>query len=135
MSENSQGILALVGRILLSLIFILSAFNKLGNVTGTTGYMAAHGMPAVKFFLVMAVVFELLGGLMVLSGYRARLGAVLLIVFIVPATLIFHNFWAFEGMERQQQMINFLKNISILGGLLVVVGLGPGNIAVGRKKG
>jgi len=135
MSDNTGGSLALVGRILLSSIFILSAFNKLGSFSQTAAYMAQHNMPAVRFFLVIAVLFELVGGFLLLTGYRARLGAVLLAVFIIPATLIFHNFWAFEGMERQQQMINFLKNVSILGGLVMVMALGPGGKSLGSKEG
>jgi len=134
MSDKYQGTVTLIGRILLSAIFIMSAFNKLGSFGGTAGYMAQHGIPAVSFFLVMAIIFELLGGLMVLTGYQARLGSILLIIFIIPVTLIFHNFWAFQGMEREMQFINFLKNVSILGGLLVVLGLGPGRMSLGAGR-
>ncbi len=69
-----------------------------------------------------------------LLGFKARVGAVLLIIFLIPATLIFHNFWAFEGMERQMQMIMFMKNLAILGGLLLVLGLGPGPISVDQRQ-
>jgi len=125
----------LLGRILLSLIFVMSGFSKIGGWEQTAGYMASKGMPLVPLFLVAAMLIEVLGGLSVLLGLKARVGAAALILFLVPASLIFHNFWTLEGMEQQVQMIMFMKNLSILGGLLLVVGLGSGPLSLdGRKK-
>ncbi len=118
----------------LALIFIVSGINKIMDWDGTAGYMASKGMPMVPLFLLGALVFELVGGLSVLLGFKARMGAILLIIFIVPATLIFHNFWTLEGMERQIQMMMFMKNLAILGGLLLVLGLGPGPASLDEKK-
>lgn len=128
--EGTYRYVPLVGRILLSLIFILSGIGKITNLSATSGYMASKGMPAVHFFLVMAILFELGGGLSVLTGFKARLGALALIVFVIPATLIFHNFWAYSGMEQQNQMIHFLKNVAILGGLAMVTAFGPGTLSL-----
>lgn len=114
-----------LGRILLSLIFVMSGVNKLGDWSGTAEYMANHGMPMVNVLLAGAVVFEIVGGLLVMTGFMGRIGAAMLIVFLIPATLIFHNFWALEGQEQQMQMIMFLKNLSIGGGLLFLLGMGP----------
>ena len=111
---------ALVGRVLLVLIFLLSSGNKISNFSEVQGYMASQGMPATAVFLVGAIVFLVIGGLSVLLGFKARVGAVLLIAFIVPASLIFHNFWAYEGQQQQQQMIHFMKNIAILGALISI---------------
>ncbi|MGC8915448.1 MAG: DoxX family protein [Thermoanaerobaculum sp.] len=116
------------------MIFIVSGINKIMDWDGTAGYMASKGMPMVPLFLLGALVFELVGGLSVLLGFKARMGAILLIIFIVPATLIFHNFWTLEGMERQIQMMMFMKNLAILGGLLLVLGLGPGPASLDEKK-
>ena len=124
----------LAGRILLALIFIMSGLNKIGAWDQTVGYMAAKGMPMVPLFLGGAIAFEVLGGLSVLLGFKARLGAAALVVFLVPASIIFHNFWAFEGMEQQTQMVMFLKNVSILGGLLLVIGMGAGPLSVDQRK-
>ena len=132
--EKLQYVTPLAGRGLLSLIFIMSAFGKVTSWEGTAGYMASKGMPAVPFFLTAAILFELFGGLSVLAGYKARLGAIALIIFLIPATLIFHNFWAYQGMEQQMQMINFLKNLSIVGGLLLVTAFGPGPLSVDQRK-
>ena len=115
-----------LGRLLLSAIFLMSGANKLFRWSETADQMRAEGMVAVPFFLLMAVIFELGGGLSVLLGVKARLGALALIVFLVPVTLIFHDFWQYEGAEQQMQMIHFMKNLSILGGLTLVFAHGAG---------
>jgi len=120
----------LAGRVLLSLIFLAAGAGKLMDWTGTQAYMESHGMPLVPVLLVMAVLVEIGGGLAVLLGYQARWGALALLLFLIPATLIFHNFWAYDGMARQAQMQNFLKNLAIMGGLLLVVGFGPGPLSL-----
>jgi len=124
----------LIGRIFLAMIFLMSGFNKITGWEGTSGYMSSKGMPLVSMFLFGAIVFELLGGLSVLLGFRARLGAFVLIIFLIPATLIFHDFWAFEGMIRQTQMIMFMKNLTIIGGLLMVIGFGSGPFSLDLRK-
>lgn len=124
---------SLAGRILLSLIFLLSGLSKIGGWNETAAYMASKGMPMVPFFLVGAIVLELLGGLSVLLGLKARVGAAALFVYLIPTTLIFHNFWALEGMEQQVQMIMFMKNCSIMGGLLLVLSLGPGPLSLDHR--
>jgi putative oxidoreductase len=128
-----QGFVALLARVLLSAIFVLSGVNKIMDWSGTEGYMESKEMPLVPLLHVGAIVFELGGGLLVLSGFKARWGAVALILFIIPATLIFHNFWAVPETQRQEQMINFLKNVAILGGLLMVVAFGPGGFSLDRR--
>jgi putative oxidoreductase len=132
--ENTKSFFVLSGRILLSLIFVMSGFSKISGWENTLGYMASKGMPMTQFFLFMAIVIEIAGGLSLLMGYKTRVGASLLIVFLIPATLIFHNFWTLTGMEQQMQMIMFMKNLAIIGGLLVVAGFGPGQISLDARK-
>ena len=110
----------IAGRVFLSLIFILSGLGKLFHFHDSAAVMAAKGMPAASLFLAGAITFEIVGGLSVLTGFKARWAALALVVFLIPTTLIFHNFWAFQGMAQQEQMANFLKNISIMGGLLLL---------------
>ena len=93
--------------------------------------MRAAGMPAVWLFLPAAILLELGGGVAILTGYGARIGAAALIVFLIPTTLIFHPFWQASGMERTVQMINFMKNLAIMGGLLIVV---PASAAAERTS-
>src|SRR5262245_55080115 len=84
---------ALAGRILISMIFVLSGTMKFVDWNGTAASMQKHGMPMINFLLPAAALFELVGGLSVLLGYKSRFGALLLFVFLIPATLIFHAFW------------------------------------------
>lgn len=130
MTESTQNLLVLIGRVLLSLIFVLSGLDKITGWYDTGAYMASKGIPFVSFFLGAAIVLELGGGLLVALGYRARLGALALSVFVISTTLVFHNFWAVAGPDVQLQTIMFLKNLSMLGGLLLVVAYGPGRFSV-----
>jgi putative oxidoreductase len=134
MSESLKAPLGLVGRILLSLIFILAGIGKLTDWSGTEQYMAAHGMVAVPFFLTMAVLFELGAGTCLLLGWQTRWAALALIVFLIPTTLIFHNFWAYSGPQRMEQMHNFLKNIAIMGGLTTLVAAGAVGWALDNRR-
>lgn len=123
-----------LGRLLLSAIFCMSGVNKVLHWSKTSEQMQAEGMVWVPLFLALAILFELAGGLSVLLGVRARLGALVLIVFLVPVTAIFHDFWQYEGQAQMQQMIQFTKNSAILGGLLLVVTHGAGPISFDRHR-
>jgi putative oxidoreductase len=127
MNAALEGPLNLAGRILLALIFVASGFGKIADREGTEGYMASAGMVAVPVFLAGAIVFEIVGGLSVATGFKARWGAFALIVFLIPTTLIFHAFWReTEPGPSRVQMINFLKNVAIMGGMLTIVARGAG---------
>jgi putative oxidoreductase len=120
-----QNYVLLIARALLSALFIWSGINKILDPAGTQQYMAAYGMPWTSVFLVAAIVTELGGGLSVLLGYRSRLGAAVLALFLIPATLIFHTNFA-----DPIQQIMFMKNLAIFGGLLMIVQIGSGQIAL-----
>jgi len=129
-AATCQAITALFGRIFLSAIFLLSAFGKIMDWSGTTQHMAEKGMVATSFFLTVALILEVFGGLSVLFGFFTRWGAAALIVFLVCVTPVFHNFWAEEGMARMNQMQHFMKNAAMMGGLLMVAALGPGRFSL-----
>lgn len=116
---------SLFGRVLLVLIFLNSGIGKIGNFDGTAQYMAKFGMPMPSFFLVGAIFLELVGCITVILGYFTRFGALLLIVFLIPTTLIFHT-----RFGDQVQMIMFMKNVSMLGGCLVLLAHGPGRFSL-----
>jgi putative oxidoreductase len=126
---------SVAGRVLLSLIFLVSGVGKAFDWSGTASYMEAHGMRAVPFFLSAAIVLEIGGGLSLLLGCRARWGALALAVFLVPATIIFHNPLLVEGAERQAQVVQLLKNLAIFGGLLFVFGRGAGPYSIDGERG
>ena len=115
-----------LARFFLAAIFVASGFGKIADFSGTQGYMASVGMPATALFLVGAILVEVLGGLALIVGYRARLAAIALVGFLVPATLLFHAFWAAPPEAAQMQMISFMKNLALIGGLLFVAASGAG---------
>ena len=135
MFNTLQNPLALIGRLLLALIFITSGASKIGGFAGTVGYIASKGMPAASVFAVLAIIIELGGGLAVAVGFMTRWAALALAVFCVVAALIFHNFWAVPADQVMMQQINFWKNISITGGFLVLAAFGPGAISIDAKRG
>jgi len=132
--DKLQSYSPVIGRILLTLIFFMSGLHKITDWESSAGYMASKGMPAVSFFLGMAIILEIGGGLSVLLGYKARLGALALIIFVIPATFLFHNFWAMPAEQQQIQMILFMKNLAMIGGLLFVVAFGAGQISLDNRK-
>lgn len=109
-----------IGRILIAVIFLVSGFRKAVDWEGTAGYMEAMGMVAVPLFLILAMIVELAGGLSLLSGFKVSWGALALFLFLIPVTLIFHGWWRFPEDEQEIEMIMFLKNLAIMGGLLFI---------------
>ena len=141
-----QSLIGFLGRALLSIIFISSAVNKIFDWQNTLQYftqtmtdwlalsvgsdLLQHsiewGLVNATLLLIVATIFELAGGLMVFLGLWTRLGALLLFLFMIPVTLVFHHFWQLQGPDRMLQMMMFMKNVSIIGGLLIVLAYGRG---------
>ena len=124
----------LVGRFLITAIFFVSGYHKIIGFSAVAGMMGKMGMPLPELLLVGAIVFELGGGLMVLLGWHARWGALLLAVFTIPATLMFHNFWAVDTAQYQSQLNHFMKNLAILGALVYIMAMGSGPFSLGKKS-
>jgi putative oxidoreductase len=121
---------ALVGRLLMAPIFLISGTMKLLHTNETVGYMAAQGIPRPMFFAIVAGLAEIAGALAIAAGFLTRIAAIGLVLFLIPTTLIFHNFWAFEGAEQKTQLVNFLKNLTIMGGLSMLIAYGAGRFSV-----
>ena len=124
---------ALVGRILLAVIFIKSGWGKIGGFEGTAGYMASKGLPMAQVLLVATILLELGAGILLVVGYKARWAALLFALFLVPVTLVFHPFWGIPAEQVQNQMNHFLKNVAIMGGMLMVFAFGPGAYSVDQR--
>src|SRR5688572_19319425 len=124
---------ALVGRVLLAIIFIKSGWGKIGGWDATAGYMASKGLPLVPVLLALTIAIELGGGLLLAAGLRARWAALLIFLFLIPVTFVFHPFWGIPADQVQNQMNHFLKNVAIMGGLLVVFAFGAGAYSVDRR--
>jgi putative oxidoreductase len=124
---------SLVGRLALAALFLWSGYGKLVSMDANVAYMQAVGLPAAGLLIWAALLVELLGGAMLLTGWKVRWAAVVLAVFTGAATFLFHAYWNAPADQALNQQIHFMKNIAIIGGLLVVVGHGAGRYALGRK--
>jgi len=132
-----QGVITVIGRILLATIFLMSAIgNKIPHHKQVAAAMTAEGVPVAQLMLAGAIVFLIAGSLSIIFGYKARIGATLLLVFLVLATYYFHDFWTFEdAAQKQQQMIHFMKNMALMGAMLLIIANGPGPLSLDARAG
>jgi putative oxidoreductase len=132
MNPNISNAAALLGRVLLALIFITSGFGKITGFEGTVGYIASKGLPLPQLSAIIAIIVEVGGSILLVIGYKARWAALALAIFTLAAAIFFHNYWAVEAAEKMGQQINFWKNISMAGGMLMVFAHGPGRYSVDK---
>lgn len=111
-----------IGRALIGVLFAVSGINKILGFSYVAGWMASSGLPMANVLLAVTIVLELGGGLLLISGFQAGLAAAALALFLVPVTAIFHAFWSADAAGFQGQLTHFLKNVAVLGGLLMVYG-------------
>lgn len=124
-----------IGRLLFSLIFFTAAFGHFSSQT--IGYAASQGVPLASVMVPLSGIVALLGALSIMLGYKAKLGAWLLVIFLVPVTFMLHKFWTVsDPMMHQMDQIMFMKNISMLGAALMITYLGSGELSLDnvRKK-
>jgi putative oxidoreductase len=126
-------LVTLGGRILFSAIFIMSGFLHFSQAE--IGYAAQAGVPMARLLVPASGLLALAGGLSILLGYRAKIGGWLLVLFLVPVTLMMHNFWAVKDpMMAQMQMAMFLKNVTIIGGALLISQFGTGELSLDARR-
>ena len=127
--EIKKGYDIFVARVFLSLIFLVGVFGFLTNFNGTVGYISSLGVPLAMFFTIVAIIFKLSGSLMLLIGWETKIAAYLLITFTTVAILLAHlNF------SDPVQVTQFLKNLAIIGGLILISGTGPGAFSLSKKR-
>jgi putative oxidoreductase len=134
MSDTSTSIVPLAGRLLISTIFIFSGLGKLGAHAAMAGIAASKGLPAADLAIWLAAAVEILGGLSILRGFHVRIGAWLLFLFLIPTSVVFHNFWAMQGIEKMDNQAHFFKNVAIMGGLLFVATFGAGAYSIDAAR-
>ena len=117
----------LFGRLMLGYIFVVAGYGKIAGFAGTAKFMASKGMPMVEPLLVATIIIELVGGLMLAVGWKARWAAWAFFLFIIPTTIIFHPVWSSPG-----EAIQFNKNLAIMGGMLYVAFMGPGRLSLDK---
>ena len=131
--NSANDMTTLAGRILIAVIFLISGFFKVGGYAQIVAYATAVHLPAPGVAIAAAAAVELAGGLAILVGFKTRFAAWLLFLYLIPVTYVFHNFWAVQGQEQQMQMVNFLKNVAIMGAMLVLSVNGAGSYSVDGK--
>jgi putative oxidoreductase len=124
----------LLGRILLAALFIPAGISKISGFAGSAGYIASKGLPLPEVGVVIAIAVEVLAGLALLFGFGTRFAALALALFTLAATFIFHNYWAMPTDQAMMQQLMFMKNIAVVGGLLVLAAHGAGRFSVDAKR-
>lgn len=130
LAASSTNALLLVGRILLGWVFFYSGYAKLTNIAGTTGYFTSLKMPAPELWAWIAGILEFVMGAALILGVATRYAALLVFVFVLIATLLAHRYWEYPAQQVMAQFNNFLKNLSIMGGALLLFVTGAGRISV-----
>jgi len=131
--DTSLPTTALIGRVLIASIFLASGIAKLTDTPGTVAHMVEMGIPYPETLAVVAGAAEVLGAIAILTGFLTRIASAGLILFMIPTTLIFHAFWNYAGQERMPQMVNFMKNLAIIGGLAVLMAQGAGRFSIDHR--
>ena len=129
-----QNPLALIGRILLAIVFIPAGFGKIAGFAGTVGYATAMGLPLPQVGVAIALVIELFGGIALLIGFRTQIAAIALAVFTLVASFYFHAYWAVPAEQQMVQQLMFFKNIAITGGLLAFAAFGAGAFSLDARR-
>jgi len=128
-----QGAVVVLGRFLFALIFLMAGANHFNKQT--IGFAASQGVPLAAIAVPLSGVLAIAGGLSILLGYRANLGAWLIVLFLVPVSLMMHKFWTVtDPMMAQLQMILFMKNVSMLGGALLISHFGAGPFSLDARR-
>jgi len=130
---QSRDLAALVGRVLLAFMFVYSGFGKVTGFEGTVASIAGKGLPLPQVGAAIAIAVELGAGLMLAVGWKARCAAVAIAVFTLAAAVLFHNFWTMTDQAMRTNQVMFMKNIAIIGGMLMVVAFGPGRYSLDRR--
>ncbi len=128
-----QSLMFLLARLFLAALFLRAGWGKIEAYGQTVAAIGGQGVPFAQAAAPLAIFAEIGGGLALLVGYRARLAAVGLIVYVALVSYYFHDFWRLAGGQAQLQATLFLKNLSIISGLIFLAGAGPGRISIDRS--
>ena len=131
---STQAPVIVLARLLLAVLFIGAGLSKFGGLAGTAAYIGSAGLPAPSLLAPLVAGFEVLGGLALIVGWQARWAALGLAGFTVVATVLFHPFWAVPAEQAMVQQLMFMKNLAIVGGLLLIYGFGAGPVSLDARR-
>ena len=134
MLDSFRTPLTVAGRILLALMFVLAGIDKLTHIEDTAGYLASGGLLSSSLLVVLSGLFEVLSGLAVATGFMARWAALVLAAFTLVVSLLFHRYWSAAADQKLVTQLLFMKNIAVVGGMLVLAALGPGPASLGARR-
>lgn len=123
-----------IARVLLALMFVIAGASKFADLGGTAGYIASKGLPLPMLLAFGTAALELVGGLAIMFGLQARIAALALAVFTLLASVLFHNFWALPADQQMLQQLMFMKNLSVVGGLLLLFSFGAGALSFDSRR-
>jgi len=136
MTNSTSSAVPFIGRILMSSVFLVFGALKFATFGYYVQLAAGRGMPLPQAAIAGAAILEILGGLAILAGFQTRIISWILFVYMIPTTILFHNYWALQGMLRAAMEAHFFKNMAIMGGLLFLAnwGAGPYSVDAARAK-
>ncbi len=127
-------IVSLIGRIIFGVFWVFNGINLLMTSGASAGYAAAKGVPAAQAAVLVAGLLILIGGAMILTGFRVDIGAWMIVVFLIPVTFMMHRFWEADAASQMNEIINFTKNIALLGAALMIASIRYWPIALDRPS-
>ncbi len=133
-ASSLQDTLALIGRLVLAWFFVPAGWGKIAGFAGAVGYATSAGLPLPQVGVAVGLAIELLGGLMLLVGFKTRWAALALALFSVVAAFFFHNYWAMPEAQQMMQQLNFSKNLAIAAGLLGFAAFGAGRWSLDGRR-
>jgi putative oxidoreductase len=127
-------VLNVLGRLLIAALFLPAGLSKITGFEGTVGYIGSMGLPAPALGAVIAIAVEVLGGLALIVGWQTRIASLVLALFTLAASVIFHAYWAAPAEQAFVVQLLFFKNIAVIGGLLILAAQGPGAFSLDARK-
>src|SRR5450759_4464304 len=130
LTGRSEGVILLLGRVALGAIFVKSGMQKLMTLSAFAASLASRGLPQSSVWAVIGATVECVGGILIATGLKTRYASVLMVLFVIVATAISHRYWEFADAARRTQESQFFKNLSIIGGFLLLFVSGPGRFSL-----
>jgi putative oxidoreductase len=131
-ASSNNPLALLIARVLMASVFLVFGARSVLGFAGSVGYFTKLGFPAPEAMVVLAIVIQIVAGILLVIGWKTRWAAWLLVAYVVIATLMAHRYWEYDAAQYVPQMINFFKNAAIIGGLLFVAAFGPGRYSVDK---